>query len=400
MIFYNNIDDMYTLNNNRISRGMLEIPNQGIWYFGEMIIDTDTSISEGSSVTIQFMNKTLQGIFVDAENYAGYVKGSVVGGKNTMSNIIESIGYAGISLGQIVKDIASLTGHTFNLTSDASLLAISLVRWDKIRAKASDIIDKLLEPQIKDGKKAIWRIMLDGSLWVGYEDYPETSITYDLLDKQTQKGYWLVYNEEQVIEPLQSVSGQKIRETIYTLENDRIEMMLNFYQPNHIQAYDLSAQTREFIYSRIYRMKVLNQQGNGTVNLVPEPEIELLKSGLREVPIIHPLPDMTVKVSTGAVCYVFFANSDPSYPRVIAWEHDPQNLVEVSFADSKGPKGVARLNDDVHGGTITTSPVVNGNPVQFFYTPFGAFAPIGPSPTLVLSGGKITTSSNTVKAGD
>ena len=390
---------MYTLNNNRIARGTLEIPNQGIWYFGEMIIDTDTTINEGSDVTIQFMDKTLSGTFVDAENYAGYVKGSVIGGKNTMSNVIESIGYAGITLGQIVRDVASLTGHTFNLQSDASLMAISLVRWDKIKAKASDIIDKLLEPQIKDGRKAIWRIMLDGTLWVGYEDYPEVTIKYELLDKQTQKGYWLFNNEEQVIEPLQSVSGQRIRETVYRLENEKLDMLFNFYQPNHIQAYDLSSQTREFIYSRIYRMKVLNQQGNGTVNLVPEPEIELLKNGLREVPIIYPMPDMKINVSTGAICYVFFANSDPSYPRVIAWEFSPQNLIEVVFADSKGGRGVARLNDDVHGGTITTQNVVNGAPVQFFYTPFGGL-PIGPSPTLVLNGGKIRTSSNTVKAGD
>jgi len=411
----------YNLTNGRLNQSydlvtcILELPIQGVWYMEKVRVDTDQEFIDGDSVTVDFLDKTLSGVFIDTVNYNGYVVGTIIGGKNTMSMTIDSVGYVGVSVNTIVSFIAQKTGHTIDSASNQKILSTAVSRFENMTARASDMLERALQPY-----NAIWRITLDGKLFIGLEEYPDISIryptlienqTYDVLDKKQDQGYWSIYNEEILIEPSFSISGNTVKEVIYDLNVEAKEYLtikLDFYDPAYLLSYNLSSEVKEYLYFKRYRMKVSLQKPDGTITCFPDPDLDLLKNGLRDVPIIYPMPDMQIKVKAGAICYVEFANGDPGLPRITGWESNDK-LVEVIYAVSKNPQPVGRVGDTVDCGYIQTLPSVIAGSVTFnYYDPDGISTPFAGLSAPMLTGtgfvkvpikGKISSGSKIVSAG-
>jgi len=385
----------------------LEILNRGIWYMEDLKIDTQDQFSDQDQVQILFMDKTLTGTITDIVNYTGFISGSVIGGKNTLSNELESISFQGVSVNTIVSYIAAQTGHIVSTSSDQSLLTTSISRFEKLKAMASDSLDKLMSMV-----GGIWKIALDGSIYVGYESFPDISIkypslkemdNYDVLNKVPNLGFWQVYCEEILIEPGFTVDGNSVRVVHYSLNTEsklNILITWSFPEPEHIAQYKLSEQTRELLYLTRYRMRVISQSSiNGNITCFPDPDISILKNGLRDVPIMYTSPDMAITVKPGAICFVEFANGDPGRPYISGWENKP-NLTEIDLAASTGPRSVARVNDTVNVGTITISAApMTGVITGTYQPPIGSPVPIVAG-VIPLTAGRISSGSSIVKAGD
>ena len=387
--------------------GNLEIPYEGIWYLENMYIDTDAGFSNGDLVSVTFMDKTLNGVFLDFVSYTGYVSGTILGGKGTLGQEIESISFQGVSVKTIVDSIASRTQHTISPLSDASLLATSIPRFEKLKDKASDSLSKLMK-QVG----GIWRISLDGQIIISRETYTDISVKYpilqagnpapgfigyDVLDKTPNIGFWKIYCEEILLEPGFSVDGHNVKEVIYDLnisEPGDISIMWSFEDAKHIQDYRIADQNRDLIYLRKYRMKIISQNPtNRTVTVIPDPDLEILKNGLRDVPIVYTSPNMHINVTIGAICYIEFANGDPGRPIVTGWE-DTSNLTLMEIASPSSTQLSARKGDGC--GYLVFTPNVGMAPAVLAYSPI----PVPVTPPVVLIGPiRIQEGSSKVKIG-
>ena len=379
---------------------VLEIPNKGIWIVNNLKIDTETGFKDGDSVVIKFMDKTLLGTFTDFVSYAGYILGTVVGGKATFFNELESITFQNTTVKTIVSYIASKTNHTLSDQSDPSVLSMYIPRFEKLKDMASGSMDRLTSLI-----GAIWRIGLDGSLIVTKENYPDISIkypqliefnTFDVLDKKPNSGFWRIYCEDFLVEPGFSIENNTVKEIIYDL-NIGSEMDINikwtFFEPDHIQLYNLTQQNSDLIFLYKYRMKVIYQNLNGTVTVIPDPDLDILKNGLREVPIVYTSPNMQVKVSPGAICYVEFANGDPGRPFISGWENT-DSLIELDVSNPSSTQLSARKGDGC--GYLVFTPNVGMAPAVLTYSPI----PVPVTPPVVLIGPiQIQEGSSKVKIG-
>lgn len=355
----------YTITNKRtgntydVIAGLLEIPNKGVWIISNLSIDTDEGFLDNDEVSVSFMDKSLVGIFTDIEIYAGFISGTVIGGKGTLPTELESISFQGVSVRNIVEYIAQKTAHQISPLSDSSLLNVSIQRFEKLKDKASSSLNKIME--IVGGS---WRISLDGQIIIFYESYPEISVkypsleeftNYDVLDKKPNLGYWQIYCEEFLVEPGFTISGNKVKETIYDLNIDRhmnVSIKWTFFEPDHVQLYDLTQQTRELLFLNKYRMKVISQSSNGLLTVIPDPDLDILKNGLRDVPISYTAPNMRAKILPGAICFVEFANGDPGKPVVTSFE-DTNSLIEIDIANPSSTQNAARQGDRVSCGSFT-----------------------------------------------
>lgn len=401
----------YKIKNNRIGKEydlvatILELPVQGVWLARNLNVDSQDDFKDGDSVSITFLDKTLSGTFQDTVNYNGYVKGTVVGGKNTMSLTLDSLSYNGVSVKTFANYIATQTGQPLDSASDQNLLNTSITRFEKLTASASDMLDKVLQPY-----NAIWKVTTDGKLFIGYETHPDISVKYptliqgrnlDVLDKQQDLGFWSVYNEEILLEPIFSIDGNNVKEVVYDLnteERDNITVKLDFYDPAHVLSYKLNSQVRDTLYHKKYRMKVSQQKSDGTLTIFPDPDNALLKNGLRDVPIVYPMPNMKIEVKPGAICYVEFANGDPGFPIVSSWNNNDK-LTKVTFAASGTAKKVARVDDLVDMGTLVISAAPMTGVITGTYTPPGGMSVPVTAGSIALKSGKITTGSDIVLSG-
>jgi len=385
----------------------LEIPNQGVWIFSDLAIDSNEGFDEGDEVTINFIDSNLTGTIKDFVLYTGFISCTVIGGKATLDQQIDSYNFSGVVLRTIVQYIASQTGHTISPASDLALLNTSIPRFEKLKEMASDSLNKLMS--LVGG---IWRISLDGQILISKESYPDISVkypnlredttqgiflNYDVLDKRPNLGYWKIYCEDTLVEPGFSVEGNNVKETIYDLnigEFQNIAITWNFFDPNHILDYKISSQNRELIYLKKYRMKVLSQNtSTGAVTVFPDPDIDVLKNGLRDVPIVYTIPNMHVLVTPGAICYVEFANGDPGRPIVVGWE-DSSNLTLVEIASPSSTQLSARKGDGC--GYLVFTPNAGMAPAVLTYSDI----PVPVTPPVVLIGPiKIQEGSSKVKVG-
>lgn len=421
---------MYTITNVRTNKTydlihtVLDMPNKGCWIFHDTKIDTDEGFQEDDDVSISFIGKNFIGSLVDVEIYAGYTMCTILAGKGTLGTELAAQSFIGTSVKTVVTDIAKKIGMEISPLSDISVLSTSVQRFEKLKDKASNSLNKLLS--LVD---ATWKISIDGKLVVYKESYPDISIkypnvkediVYDVLDKQPNLGWWRIYSEDLLFEPNFAVEGNQVKEVIYDLNmnnSGNIECTWNFFEPQHIQQYEISSQKRDLMFLATYRMKVISQNNSGLLTLLPDPDLELLKNGLRDVPIANTSPEFFEKVNTGSIAYVRFANGDPGRPVVIGFENT-RTLSELVIASPSATQNAARKGDKVDCGKFTVAftsapmPTAPGSLTVVYVDATGASFPffsitapgltIPPgttTPTIPITG-KIIEGSNRVKIGD
>jgi len=387
----------------------LDIPIRGCWDIDQLRISEEVSSTVGDSVTIKLFDKELKGTIVDIVPFAGITTLIISAGSYKLGDILESDNFYGGIVRDVVNFVLSKTNMSLSTKSSLDILSTSFNRFDKIKASSADILDRLLE--LTDG--GIWRVELDGSLYIGREEYPDISVKYpeatendNYLVRDKEMTNYDIYTMDILFEPGFTIDSKKVRKTTITVDSETTTTILSFLPPEYISTRNMASNMKEIVYTTKYSVSVLEQTANGNVSVIPDSEIQdLFGGGLKNVPIVYPMPNMQVKVKPGAKCILEFLNGSPTNPIISGWLYNNKDLVTVYFSDvttdTSVMKGAARINDPVNVGTLSGIITIGMTniPVTFTYAPANG----GPSQTLPLisiSGGVISNGSQTVKIGD
>lgn len=370
----------YLINNKPIVECHLMLPKIGAWMANDVLIDSDEEFNIGDSVTMNFLDQTFKGTVLDTGVFRGFQQCTIIGGSGKFPDQLESSSYNSIPLGQVVNDIARKTGHTVSTSSDQNLLNHNLVGWNILKMKASLALVKLL-----DSQGAIWRILPDGTLWIGFETYTPLNINdFLVIEKFPEQARWNIYNEEYLIQPLSSLDGNNIQQVEYFISKNELTQIVFFTNTFGDSIDQLTSQEDNILYNTTYRCSVVSQKSDGSLDLLPNPSNDLIKNGFSNVPIVYPFPGMKIEVPSGTICYVKFANNDPQYPRVFAWEDQTSTTgIKVHMIHDIKEQPAARKGDSVNVGQLT---FIGMGQLQF--TPTGGMPGMaGSSVTLTASVG-------------
>lgn len=384
----------------------LDIPIRGCWDIKGLRISEEVSANVGDSITVKLFDKELKGNIVNLVAFAGVTTLIVSAGSYKLGDILESDNFYGGIVRDVVNFILSKTNMTLSTKSSLDILSTSFNRFDKIQASSADILDRLLE--LTDG--GIWRIELDGSLYIGREEYSDISVKYpdatendNYLIRDKQMTAYEIYTMDILFEPGFIIEGHNVRETTIIVGSETTATVIHFLPPDYISTRTMASNMKEIVYTTKYSFSVLEQTANGNVSVIPDSEIQdLFSGGLKNVPIVYPMPNMKVKVKPGAKCILEFLNGSPTNPVISGWLYNNKDLVTVYFSDVTDGistmKGAARINDPVNVGTLSGTAPPGGGPVTFTYSPANGSAPLV-LPAVPLNGGVISNGSQTVKIG-
>lgn len=384
----------------------LDIPIRGCWDVDQLRISEEVSANVGDSITVKLFDKELKGTIVDLVAFAGVTTLIVSAGSYKLGDILESDNFYGGIVRDVVNFILSKTNMTLSNKSSLDILSTSFNRFDKIKASSADILDRLLE--LTDG--GIWRVELDGSLYIGREEYSDISVKYpdatendNYLIRDKQMTVYDIYTMDILFEPGFIIEGHNVRETTITVDSETTTTVLSFLPPAYISTRTMASNMKEIVYTTKYSVSVLEQTANGNVSVIPDSEIQdLFSGGLKNVPIVYPMPNMQVKVKPGAKCILEFLNGSPTNPVISGWLYNNKDLVTVYFSDvttdTSVMKGAARINDPVNVGTLSGTAPPGGGPVTFTYSPANGSTPLV-LPSVPLNGAVISNGSQTVKIG-
>ena len=295
-------------------------------------------------VTVRWQGRDLVGaVLRSGQSSAGRTFALVAGGNGHLAQAIPpklpSLPYRNATAQIIASQLLTAAGETLSPTSDAGILATRLAFWPRRNDTAAALLDDLAR---KLG--CIWRVLPDGSVYLGRDTYADAGLTQPLqaLDEQDPAHATALYVPH-ALGPLpgQSYEGRKVGAAHYSIDPDGAFLRLWFHDAAETDVdsgsirYSLARIIRETLrvdFLKSYTGKVVVQRPDGTLDI---------QLDLRDIP---PLPAVRYRVvPAGAKLTV------PAGSRVVVTfdNGDPLTPVAGLFDPGMATRGVARLNDTV-----------------------------------------------------
>lgn len=291
------------------------LPRIGVWY-ADIVVDA-TELT--GKVSIDLEGVTFVGTVLRSGEHGGRVGARIVGGAGGLSRDLPAKNYAGTPtlLSAILGDILRETGETVSPTAEAATLGETFQKWHRLAGPAKHSIQRLV-----DTAGADWRVLRDGTVWVGAATYPEAKPAHTLIDEDWVAGIITVATEKPELEPGVMFLGQRIELVIHSLTPSALRTEAHLTSASTSLDRFLARIRRDIDYSRIYPGTVVQQNGDGTLQVTPD-NATVRGTGLDKVPIRHGLPGIKVEnVPAGARVRVGWDNGDPAAPFAVLWDQD------------------------------------------------------------------------------
>lgn len=315
----------------------------GAW---ECALDLDVETPPTGKIKFQLDDLEFTGTVLPDHTGTDGARGKcrVVGGNGHLSHTIDAHSYsggAGIKVGTVVRDILKACGEDLSDLSDGPTLDISLPRWHVQQGSGQQALTALAEKV-----NAAWRVMRDGTVWFGVETWPEVNPDGVLTGETWSNGHLTLASETPNMVPGTVFQGQKIEHVTHSY-GATLRTHLRTEGGDPVQALKaITRQRGQIDFSREYPCKVVTQNPDGTLQLLPDDDV-MRSRGINHVPIHTGLPGFKVKVKNGARCTLTFAAGDPTRPRVFSWEFDADAVESVEMVAGGRSAPLARLGDPV-----------------------------------------------------
>lgn len=161
---------LLTLNGDSVFGGVIERPLSGVW-FAEL--DVDASSVPSGRATIELPDGKLLGTIAHADEQHGRMFARVVGGAGGLTKVAAPQDYHGGTLRLLVGELLAAVGERLSNLSDDAVLGTKVARWARRKLRASMLLDEL----VARAGGAVWRVLSDGTVWVGTPSFPTSKLT-------------------------------------------------------------------------------------------------------------------------------------------------------------------------------------------------------------------------------
>jgi hypothetical protein len=185
-----------------------------------------------------------------------------------------------------------------------------------------------------------WRILSDGTLWVGTESWPSASVTYDLLSHDPREAAYELGLQSPALEPGTTVDGiGKISraEISISAEAIRARVWTPTDDPDRSTNADLDAlisqKTSHVDYYALYVFQVVSQSADlSTVDISPVGDRnKALLGGMQRVTARY-LTGIQVQVAPGSTCLLGWDGGNPEGPFALILSGDSALKIQLGGA--------------------------------------------------------------------
>lgn len=185
-----------SVNGLNVLEGAIFIPRVGVWH-ADLSIDTFSPVS--GKATIQFGSQTLIGTFTrSGMDLRQRLQARIVGGGAGLGTVLAPKGYGSVPLKIPLQDALRDAGEILSPTADASLTGTQLAAWSRMQAQASSVVASLLQV----AANAVWRVLLDGTTWCGFETWPSSSLPDTVpIQSEPENGRFVIASDSPAVLP-------------------------------------------------------------------------------------------------------------------------------------------------------------------------------------------------------
>ena len=219
-------------------RGRIHLPLTGAWV-ADVAIDPGTSDADlpqfGSVVPIYVGENgfSLSGAIRRINNAFNTVFARVVGGGGGLYKTVGPKAYQGSNFGLIVDDLLSAVGESLSPTVSANIRQISLSFWTVPQGPLFVALANLvLEARVLTGTEVNWRVLPDGTIFIGVEQWSQTPMaSFDLMSWQPEQLATTIYALDPQVTPGQVWQSGKVSNVEHTIEPELQRTKVWFLHP-------------------------------------------------------------------------------------------------------------------------------------------------------------------------
>lgn len=299
--------------------GLINEPEQGPWTGWIQVDDEDGAIT--GPVTIVAGTETFVGTALPGRSRveSGRWIADLVGGANGLQTVLPAKFYDKPTAGTVIADIMTECGEVFDaVNSDPSITTYLMPKWMRARGEA-----RLALQAIALELGAVWRIARSGLVvmvledsWLPIEgDYVETDrdpsrATVTIApDEAPEARPGVTVGSDRVVTAQTVFDGGSLRQILQA--HDGTE---NAQDQATIMA-DLARRANELavVYSRWYPAKVIAQDADGTLQILPDDE-RMRGNGLTGIPLLLGVPGLRATIPPGQQVRLAFEDANPTKP--------------------------------------------------------------------------------------
>lgn len=339
-----------------VAWGMLDLPliGRGTLQAYLQAPARETPIMAETDVTVAFQDGTTHQMHcVQSGPEGAFWRVVLVSGSGGLSKVIDARYYEDAEAETVVRDLLKDCGER---PSGDLKLPGTLPRWVRPEGPAHEALRGLM--MLYPGHS--WRVLPDGTVWVGEEDWPKHGNEVTILDERPDRQQ-LTCAQDMTLLPgrLATVTKGKASAEVRAyrvkhIVNDedhgglRLELSYTANDPATVGMQQLVEQAvRHLDFSAPYPCKVLKDHGDMMLDLEPEnPRLPLLT----RIPLVEQGAGVRVRMRPGAAVLLAFQGGSPARPvaTVVA-------VSEVERWELTTAKGQRVLVDDDTGHIRVTA---------------------------------------------
>jgi hypothetical protein len=356
-----------TLNGRAVLRGTLSLHRTGAWR-ARLEVDGSELVS-GAVTVVAEGGARFRGVVTAAGDAGERIDLEVWGGAGGLTRSVPPQFYRGAPLRLPLGDVLRAAGETLSPRSDRGALEVLLPRWALAATTGTAALDAL----VATVAGATWRVLADGTVWVGRETWPAVAVEHDLLSEAPARDQVVIgaTHLPTALVPGVTFLGRRVSVVHHVLEPDSLRTTVLFEsaaEPGDRARALFRGLVRETMADtarhRLMPARVVLQNGDGTLDVQPD---DTALPAMTGVPLLTFLPGVTARVVAGARVVVGFAEGDARRPVALAFESGA--LSELTIA-TQGGATLRLTGGDVHvlpGGLgsvmLGTTNPVNQRPV-------------------------------------
>jgi hypothetical protein len=185
--------------------GRIGMPRIGAWT-ADLWVDNSAVMT--GTVDLQVSPRlTLRGTVTRAGVHETSLHARIVGGADGLRTLVAPKHYTTPTLRVVLKDQLADVGETLSSTVSASLLNTQFPHWTTMQMPAARALRCLLE---RAGSDIAWRHLPDGTLWIGSETWPESSVSYAELDARPEDALLHLILDAPELLPGTAITGRRL----------------------------------------------------------------------------------------------------------------------------------------------------------------------------------------------
>jgi hypothetical protein len=210
-------------------RGRIVLPLTGAWV-ADVVSEPEAASGAfpypGASVTMVIGQQSFQGVVRRASAPFGTTFARLIGGAGGLPTMLPAIAYQNTTVGQVLTDILSACGEALSASSDQSILSQSLSAWVRLAAPGWIALGNVMQTTDPTGT---WRVLPDGTIWVGVDAWPQTTLeSFELLSYLPQELRAEIYADNPTLLPGQAFIGGRVTSVEHIVEPSKIHSNVLF----------------------------------------------------------------------------------------------------------------------------------------------------------------------------